>query len=64
MPHVVVSRSSRNPRLTRVRPLFYLPLALFCTSIVGGLAMIWLGWGRRPKPDAAALEEPEPGAAP
>jgi benzoate membrane transport protein len=28
--------------------------------LVGGLAMIWLGWGRRPKPDAAALEEPEP----
>ena len=40
MPHVVVSRSSRSPRLTRVRPLFYLPLALFCTSIIGGLAVL------------------------
>lgn len=40
MQHVVLARSSRNPRLTRVRPLFYLPLALFCTSIVGGLAVL------------------------
>jgi hypothetical protein len=40
VPHVVVSRSSRSPRLTRVRPLFYLPLALFCTSIIGGLAVL------------------------
>ena len=24
----------------RTRPLFYLPLALFCTSIVGGLAVL------------------------
>ena len=40
MPHLVVSRSSRSPRLTRVRPLFYLPLALFCTSIIGGLAVL------------------------
>jgi hypothetical protein len=38
--HVVLARSSRNQRLTRVRPLFYLPLALFCTSIVGGLAVL------------------------
>ena len=40
MPYVIVARSSRNPRQTRVRPLFYLPLALFCTSIVGGLAVL------------------------
>jgi hypothetical protein len=40
VPHIVVSRSSRSPRVTRVRPLFYLPLALFCTSIIGGLAVL------------------------
>lgn len=40
MPYVVVSRSSRSQRLTRIRPLFYLPLTLFCTSIVGGLAVL------------------------
>jgi hypothetical protein len=38
--HVVISRSGRRQRLTRVRPLFYLPLALFCTSIIGGLAVL------------------------
>ena len=36
---VIAARSSRNARLTR-RPLFYLPLALFCTSIVGGLTVL------------------------
>jgi hypothetical protein len=40
VPNVVVSRSSRSPRLTPVRPLFFLPLALFCTSIVGGLTVL------------------------
>jgi len=40
VPHVVVARSSHSPRLTPVRPLFFLPLALFCTSIVGGLAVL------------------------
>ncbi len=40
MPYAVLARSSRNSRLTRVRPLFYLPLALFCTSILGGLAVL------------------------
>jgi benzoate membrane transport protein len=28
--------------------------------VVGGIAMLWLGWRRRPRPDAAALEEPQP----
>jgi hypothetical protein len=40
VPYATLARSSRNPRLTRVRPLFFLPLALFCTSIVGGLAVL------------------------
>jgi hypothetical protein len=40
VPYAIAARSSRNPRLTRVRPLFLLPLALFCTSIIGGLAVL------------------------
>ncbi len=40
VPYAITARSSRNPRLTRVRPLFYLPLVLFCTSILGGLAVL------------------------
>jgi hypothetical protein len=38
VPYVITARSGPNPR--RVRPLFYLSLALFCTSIVGGLAVL------------------------
>jgi hypothetical protein len=37
---VVAARSSRYSRSTRVRPAFYLPLALFSISIVGGLAVL------------------------
>lgn len=40
MSYVSATRSSRIPRRTRVRPLFYLPLALFSTSIVGGLVVL------------------------
>jgi len=28
--------------------------------VVGGLAMLWFGWRRRPKPDAASAEHEEP----
>jgi benzoate membrane transport protein len=32
--------------------------------VVGGACMLWLGWRRRPKPDAAELEDaPEPDSA-
>jgi hypothetical protein len=37
---VVASRSVRYSRTSRMRPAFYLPLALFTTSIVGGLAVL------------------------
>jgi hypothetical protein len=36
---VVHARSSRS-REGRLRPAYYLPLALFLTSIVGGLAVL------------------------
>lgn len=38
--HTVVARSVRNTRISRMRPAFYLPLALFTSSIVGGLAVL------------------------
>jgi hypothetical protein len=37
--HIVVARSSRS-RSTRFRPVYYVPLALFSISIVGGLAVL------------------------
>jgi hypothetical protein len=37
---VVSGRSSRHSRSSRMRPSFYLPLALFSVSIVGGLAVL------------------------
>lgn len=37
--YTVAARSSRVVR-PRIRPAFYLPLALFCVSIVGGLAVL------------------------
>jgi hypothetical protein len=39
MQHVVVARSSRA-RSNRFRPIYYIPLALFSVSIVGGLAVL------------------------
>ena len=38
--HAVASRSIRNTRISRMRPAFYIPLALFSLSIVGGLAVL------------------------
>jgi len=38
--HAVASRSVRYTRMSRMRPLYYLPIALFVTSIVGGLAVL------------------------
>lgn len=38
-PYVVVARSSRS-RSNRFRPIYYIPLALFSVSIVGGLAVL------------------------
>jgi hypothetical protein len=37
---VVPARSIRYTRSSRMRPAFYLPLALFSVSIVGGLAVL------------------------
>ncbi|MEO8263805.1 MAG: hypothetical protein ABI566_14645 [Pseudolysinimonas sp.] len=37
--HVVVARSSRS-RQNRLRPAYYLPLALFTVSIAGGLVVL------------------------
>ena len=39
MTTLVTSRSARHPR-ARVRPVFYIPVVLFCTSIVGGLVVL------------------------
>jgi hypothetical protein len=39
MTTLVTSRSARHPR-SRVRPAFYIPVVLFCTSIVGGLVVL------------------------
>lgn len=38
--HAVASRSVRYTRTSRMRPMFYVPLALFSISIVGGLAVL------------------------
>ena len=40
MQIIVSARSSRQSRSTRVRPIVYLPLALFSVSIAGGLAVL------------------------
>jgi hypothetical protein len=40
MQIIVPARSSRQSRSSRVRPIVYLPLALFSVSIVGGLAVL------------------------
>lgn len=37
--HVIVARSSRS-RSARFRPVYYIPLALFSVSIIGGLAVL------------------------
>jgi hypothetical protein len=37
--HVVAARSARS-RSRRFRPVYYIPLALSCVSIVGGLAVL------------------------
>ena len=39
MPTVIPSRSSRS-RSSRMRPGFYLPLALFSVSIIGGIIVL------------------------
>ncbi|CAN5410092.1 hypothetical protein BH09ACT4_BH09ACT4_07460 [soil metagenome] len=39
--HTVISaRSPRYSRSSRFRPVYYVPLALFSFSIVGGLAVL------------------------
>jgi hypothetical protein len=37
--HVIAARSARS-RSRRFRPIYYLPVALFAVSIVGGLAVL------------------------
>ena len=36
--HAVAARSVHHTRISRMRPAYYLPLVLFVSSIVGGLA--------------------------
>jgi multisubunit Na+/H+ antiporter MnhC subunit len=38
--HTVIHARSTRSREGRLRPAYYLPLALFLTSIVGGLAVL------------------------
>lgn len=38
--HTIVHARSTRSRAGRLRPAFYLPLVLFVTSIVGGLAVL------------------------